>query len=477
MEYKLINDFINKYFPNIEGVLLFGSYINNPAKANDIDLLLMSNKFLYSSQESFFFEGIKINTIKFSEDEIFNVLAKHYQQGDFYRLVFINGIILLDHNKTLKFIRNYIINCYPKQDNDFIALGLNETLFKLTEYQDVLKKSLTDMEFFIITSKVVFHLMDWFLLSNGIHNVKIENKYKGSFFGKHFPIENKRLVELFSLIPANNPKKFLSKLLSITKQFQIPYSEKYSSDLIFDDYTQPRLILFIETLLNFEELKSIMKVIKSKNEALKFYVYQVDEGNHEKIGCYFVFDNSTLEFESNKREWLEFFKEKLNKYQYVFPYNNIFSYPEIKFIGKENEKLISDFLIVCTNEFITNNLRKESFLIYFISSYFLINEINIQDLYNFYLGKLNAKTRSSNFLMSKNKETEKRFLESNSENEEKAIKILKAVNKIDLDLNFPKISKKPIWFHFQVIDRMISPLLKNDFEKLFYLHCIKKIND
>lgn len=477
MEYKIILRFLKNYFPDIEGVLLFGSYIDNPLKSNDVDLLLISNNFLYSSQESFFFEGIKVNVMKFNESEMFNVLAKFYKQGDFYRLVFINGVILLDKNKTLKFIRNYITNCYPKDDNNIISLGLNESLFKLTEYQDVLKKPLSDIEYYIITSKVVFHLMDWFLLSNGIHNVKIENKYKGSFFSKHFPAENELLVGLFSLIPENKPKKFLLKLNSITKEFNIPYLEKYSSDLILDDYTQPCLILFIETLLGFEELKAIIKVIKLKNPLLKFYTYQVDEDNHEKIGCYFVFDNSTLEFENNKIEWLKFFRENITKYQYIFPYNNIYSYLEIKFIGKENEKLIDDFLIVCTSEFIKNDLKKESFLIYFINSYLSVNKIIDNDIYNFYLGKLSAKSRSSNYLMSKSKETEQRFLGVNSENEKKLVKILKATKKNDLNLNFPKIRKAPIWLHFQIVDRMISPLLKNDFEKLFYIHCIKQLND
>ncbi|MEO8240043.1 MAG: hypothetical protein ABI793_15445 [Flavobacterium sp.] len=477
MECKIIFRFLKKYFPNIEGVLLFGSYINNPVNANDIDLLLISNNFLYSSQESFFFEEIKINTIKFNESEMFNILAKHYQQGDFYRLVFINGVILLDKNKTLKFIRNYVTNCYPKGDNNIIALGLNETLFKLAEYQDVLKKKLLDIEYFIITSKIVFHLMDWFLLSNGVHNVKIENKYKGSFFSKHFPVENELLVALFSLIPDNEPKKFLLKFHSITKSYDIPYVNKYSNDLIFDDYTQSRLILFIESLLGFEELKSIMNIIESKNNFLKFYVYQVDEGNHEKTGCYFVFDNSTLEIEKNKKDWLFFFKENFSNYQYIFPYNNIYVYPEIKFVGKENEKLINDFLMNCTIGLLRNNFRKESFFIYFLQSYVSKGQLKMEDIYNFNLGRLNAKTRSSNYLTSKSKETEQYFLNANVENKKKLIEILKTTNKIDLDLSFPKIQNAPIWFHFQVIDRMISPLFKNDFEKLFYIHCLMKLNE
>ena len=89
MNYSTIEYFLRDYFPDIEGVILFGSYIENPLKANDIDLLLVSTKFSCASKESFYFNNIKINTIKFPVSEVFSVLAKHFQQGDFYRLVFL----------------------------------------------------------------------------------------------------------------------------------------------------------------------------------------------------------------------------------------------------------------------------------------------------------------------------------------------------------------------------------------------------
>ena len=39
MNYKLILNFLNKHFQEIESVVLFGSYIDNPIKANDIKAL------------------------------------------------------------------------------------------------------------------------------------------------------------------------------------------------------------------------------------------------------------------------------------------------------------------------------------------------------------------------------------------------------------------------------------------------------
>ena len=154
MTHKLIHNFLNKHFQEIESVILFGSYIDNPSKANDIDLLLMSNKFFYSSKESFIFESKKINVIKFNISEVFAILAKHYQQGDFYKLVFIKGVVIKDVFKDAQFVKNYINSSYPKNDKDIIAFGLNESLFKLTEYIDTLNKPISSIEFYSITAKI-----------------------------------------------------------------------------------------------------------------------------------------------------------------------------------------------------------------------------------------------------------------------------------------------------------------------------------
>ena len=146
MNYKLIHNFLNKHFQEIESVVLFGSYIDNPSKANDIDLLLLSKKFFYSSKESFLFEGMKINVIKFNISEVFSILAKHYQQGDFYKLVFTKGVVIKDKFNDVLFVKKHINSSYPKNDKDIIAFGLNEILFKLNEHIDTLNKPISSIE-------------------------------------------------------------------------------------------------------------------------------------------------------------------------------------------------------------------------------------------------------------------------------------------------------------------------------------------
>jgi hypothetical protein len=475
MNYKLIHNFLNKHFQEIESVVLFGSYIDNPSKANDIDLLLLSKKFFYSSKESFLFEGMKINVIKFNISEVFSILAKHYQQGDFYKLVFTKGVVIKDKFNDVLFVKKHINSSYPKNDKDIIAFGLNEILFKLNEHIDTLNKPISSIEFYLISAKIISHLMDWVLFTNHTHNLKSE-KFKSRFFDKNFPAENSKLLKLIFVAQKNNQKKFLQELEILVSEFNIPLKEKYSNDLIFDDYSQSSLILYLESLFNFNEIKQIIDTIKSENKELQFYIYQVDEDNQEKKGCYIVFDNNDLEFENNKQKWIKFFQKLFSNQQYTFPYNNIFCYPEIKFIGKHNLKLVIQLLTNCTDTINRNQLSKESFLLDYINEYISKYTIKIEDVYHYYLAKLNSKTHSSNYLTQNQKTTELKFMSANARNEKIVIQHLREVNKNNFNVNFPIFENVPIWFHIQVIDMLISIINKTDFEKLFYINCLKKTN-
>jgi hypothetical protein len=67
-------------------------------------------------------------------------------------------------------------------------------------------------------------------------------------------------------------------------------------------------------------------------------------------------------------------------------------------------------------------------------------------------------------------------MSANARNKKIAIELLKEVKKNNLNFNFPLFIDIPIWFRFQVLDLLISIINKTDFEKLFYIHCLKKIN-
>lgn len=476
MNYRLINRFLNKHFQEIESVVLFGSYIENPDKANDIDLLLMSKNFHYSSKESFDFENKKINVIKLNLSEVFSILAKHYQQGDFYKLVFTKGIIITDRYNDAQFVKDFITNSYPKDDTTVFEFSLNECLFKLTEYTELLNKPTYSIEYYLISYKIVSLLIDWKLFTNKIYHLKSE-KNKSRFFNLKFPTENSKITNLITILNNDNQEKFLKELHFVIEEFNIPIQEKYSNDLIFDDYSQSNLILYIERLFDYNEIKQLLSKIKSQSKDLQFYIYQVDEENQEKTGCYIVFDNSNLEIENEKINWINYFQNLFHNQQYTFPYNNIFCYPEIKFLGKKNLQLANQLFTDYTNELHNNQLTKENLILNIINTYISKYNINVDGIYNYYLAKLTAKTHTSNYLTPKQKITENIFSKANTANEKIMIGCLKKMDISKFNVEFPIFNDLPLWFHLQLIDILISPLIKNDFEKLFYINCIKKIHD
>ncbi|WP_310556452.1 nucleotidyltransferase domain-containing protein [Flavobacterium sp.] len=473
MNPKLIHNFLNQHFPDIEGVLLFGSYVTNPEKANDVDLLLVSDNFVSSSRESYIFENVKFNPIKFNPSQIFDILSRNYKQGDFYRIVFQEGIAFVDKNKDIDFIKKYISNSYPKTRRNDLALGLNDVLLTLTENATFLKKELPSIEFYMVAADTISGLLDYFLITKGIFPNK-SPKLKSRFVNTNMPIENDRIQNLINYSQNNNQNLFYSELLVLVNDYNIPIDGKYSNYLILDDYSQPQLVLYIENLFSFQEIKVIIDKIKSENKKIEFHIYQVDEDNQEKVGCYIVFENANLVIEKNKQHWIDFIKTNFAQYQYTFPYNNMFCYPEIKFMGKQNEKTVNQLLIEWVHFIQNQELSKELFLASFLKNYILKTNAKIDDIYNFYLGKLNTKSRSSNYFNNKIKETEALFFGTNKEAEQKLISIFRVIQKEIVDVDFKVIENAPIWIHFQVIDRLISTLLKNDFEKLFYINCYKK---
>ncbi|WP_347053576.1 hypothetical protein [Flavobacterium olei] len=477
MKDDLLKSVLDINFPEIDGVLLFGSYIKNPSKANDVDLLLISDGFLYSSKELIIYKGKKFNVIKFASSEVSSILANIFMQGDFYKVVFQEGIVLSDKKKDIQFIRQFIIKDYPHHIKDILAVSLNETSFRLAEYQQTLENYLSEIEFFMISSKIIYHLIDWFLLTNGIHHVKADNKFKATFFEKKFPVENKKILKLINSPKNYDQKKFLQSYKNIADEYLIPFRDHYSNDLSFDNYNQPSLILYIEKLFSFSDLKDIIDKIKSMDNSIEFFIYQVDEENQEKSGCYIVYNNTEANIQKKREKWLSYFNKQFLDYNYIFPFNNIYYYPEIKFLGRINEKKINQILIECINLIHENELPKENYLICFLENYLTQTNLKIKDLYDFYLMKLNAKRRSSSYFEQKKSKIESDFLTSNIKNEKKLLRHLAEFPKINLYVKFEIVTNMPNWFHFQVVDRLISLLLKNDSEKLFYIHCLKKINE
>lgn len=473
---NLIYSFIDKHFPNIEGALLYGSYIKNKKKANDIDLLLISKRFLYSTKESFLYKSKKFNVIKLNNDEIYSVLSKHYLQGDFYKHIFLDSIVLMDNDRQIQHIKDFIKNSYPQKEKEILAINLNEIIFKISENISALKSPTSEIEYFTISSKIISYLIDWFLFTANIRFMKSE-KFKSRYFNTYYPIENSRILKLIAISTTKKTKFFIQDLNIFCKDYNIPIDKKYSNDYILDDYSQSQVVLYINNLFSFNEIKEIIKQIKNFSNRVDFYIYQVDDNNHENKGCYIVFDNSKSNITSEKERWIEFIKKMFHEKQYYFPYNNIFCHSEIKFLGKQNELVIQKLFTNLINFIYANSISKEILLFSIFHEYFIKSNTKMDVYYQYYLGRLSATSHSSNYLTDKNEQIENEFIQSNHENIENFIKVFKNIKRIHFDFDFQIVNDVPIGFHIQVIDRLISPIFKKDFEKLFFIYCLKQIID
>lgn len=196
--YHSIFDFLDQYFPSIEGCILFGSYIKKKDKANDVDLLLISEGFSFSSTESFNFKNLAFNTIKINFSEVLNIMAKQFMQGNFLSHAFKTGIILIDVNQELSHIKKYVLESIPNASADVINFDLSEVRFKINDNMEPLRRGTgLTTENFLQATRVISLFIDYFLLNNSIY-LKTE-KSKNKYFFQNYPTE---AVELSQIIDA-----------------------------------------------------------------------------------------------------------------------------------------------------------------------------------------------------------------------------------------------------------------------------------
>ena len=144
-------------------------------------------------------------------------------------------------------------------------------------------------------------------------------------------------------------------------------------------------------------------------------------------------------------------------------------------LEKETENLNSQ--ITKLSE-IKNNLdySREQFIFNFVIQ--LINEklIQIDTLENFYSIKLDVKAKNSNFLINNVESNKEKLITSNKQLKENLIRRF-SIEKIIIK-NIKNLKQMPQIVLLQLIDRVLSIFLEKDFQKLFYISCIKyKLNE
>ena len=469
--YKEIDDFLNIFFPHLEGCIVFGSYTTNPKNANDIDLLLCDNKFSFAYKESFKHKGKLYNVIKVNPFEILNILSEQYKRRNFFSQIFKTGIIISDKTAHLNEIRKII---FPiSEDSDAIAETLNETLHKISEHLHPLKTNISFTEKFIIANKLISYTTDCFLLSKGIFHLNTE-KAKTKFLKEKFPKEFILIESLVQNLISKKETLFLRNLESVLVQFNLPISYKYSNYVISDDFSTKQVVLFIGETYSFKEIASIITFLHSINYIKNFNIYQVDSQNTEKEGCYITFENTKKEILENRELLIQSFKNYFQEKQFIFPYNNIYCHKSIKFGNSKASIFVDELLDNITKIVFENpNISKENLIYSFIFQFIKQYKIPITALENYYTIRLDVSAKSSNFFVDYKNNNRDKLLSANDRNSKKLIDIFE--NKVQFKLEkLPKIS---ILVQLQIIDRVLSIFLNKDFQKLFYINCIKnKLN-
>lgn len=474
--YQKIYDFLEQYFPSIEGCILFGSYIEKKDKANDVDLLLISERFSFSSTESFTYKNLAFNTIKINFSEILNIIAKQFKQGNFLSHAFKTGIILIDINQELSHIKKYVLDNISNASADVINFDLSEVRFKINDYMEPLRQGtgLTS-ENFLQAAGVVSLFIDYFLLNNGIY-LKTE-KSKNKYFFQNYPTEAIELSQIIDALKKSEKIKFINGVDTLISKYSILINEKYSNNFILDDYTQEHLICYVEKIFKFSEISELIKIIKEHNQNVKFFIYQIDEENQEKEGCYIVINNIDQNINNDKKQWILFFQKVFSNIDFIFPYNNIFCYPKIKFMGYDNELIVNEFMYLLINIIFTNTLiSKEEIIFGIVIDFFAFSTLNISDAYNYYLIKMDSKAKTSNFLNVNRQKIEDKFIKANKPIEISLMQRF-SLSKEKL-INFESLNNIPQIIHLQVLDRILSVFLSKDYEKLYYMYAINlKLNE
>lgn len=469
--YKEIDDFLNIFFPHLEGCILFGSYTTNSQKANDIDLLLCDNKFSFAYKESFKHKGKIYNVIKVNPLEILNILAEQYKRRNFFSQIFKTGIIVSDKTGQLHEIRKMI---FPiSEDSDAIAESLNETLHKIFEHLIPLKTNISFTEKFIISSKLISYTIDGFLLSKGIFHLNTE-KAKIKFLKEKFPKESTLIESLIQNLISKKDTLFLKNLESVLVKFNLPISYKHSNYVISDDFSTKQVVLFIGKTYSFKEIASIITFLHSINYIKNFNIYQVDSQNTEKEGCYITFENTKKEILENRELLIQSLKNYFQNKQFIFPYNNIYCHKAIKFGNIKTSILVDELLENITKILVENpNISKENLIYSFIIQFTKQYKIPITAVENYYTIRLDVSAKSSNFFVDYKNNNRDKLLSANDKNSKKLIDVFE--NEVQYKLE--KLTNISILVQLQIIDRVLSVFLNKDFEKLFYVHCIKnKLN-
>ena len=455
-----INEFIGEFYPEVSGVLLFGSASMKEKKHRDIDLLIVDEKFSYPSKSNIQFQDENFSVIKVSYNDVFNVLAEDYKNG-IYKNIFETGFIIKDDIKFLVFTKQYLTKNHP-DDKHVISFNLNKCVFKINEIVTVFEKKLPLIESFSNFSNLISLIIDYIILQDGkisFLTAKHKSKYLHQF---HL----KEALEINNILNAykNNSKDLLLRIKKLIKKLNIPNTKDYYNDYLIENVNSlDYLVLFIPDLHNKNQLDELNNYFINSN--ILFHLYWIDKNNVEETGYYYIIEKVNKESYLKIREKIKFYLEEI---VFFFPYNLSFN-QEIKYGGTLNYKKIEILLFKIESILnpIRNNIKLQIPFVYFVAK--KIN-VNIEEIYAFYFYKI--LNRNHNFSI-KDLIHKERGIKMSANSLNNKTKLLDNT-KFEIDYDFHLLSEIPKFFLIQIFDRILSMIFLSDMEKKQIIQSIKE---
>lgn len=458
---QIIDVFLENYYPKSNGVLLFGSASFKKVNFQDIDLLVVDEKFSYISKIEVNFNHNRFSVIKVPADGLFNLLAEDFKKG-VYKNIFETGFIIKDDLKFLTSIKQYIKKDYP-DSGTLIAHHLNTCIFKINESIRALETKLPPIENFLIFSNCVSFLIDFIILQDRKINFTT-SKHKSRYLHQYHPEEALAVNDLITVYKKNS-KEAVREMKELMQQLNVPVTHGYSNDYLLESTEGIHSpVLYIPEFPGMDFYGQFCDELHQQN--FRFYSYHVDENNIEKPGVYFVINVSET---TEMHEIRERLNHSLKDQVFFFPYNLAFN-QEIKFGGENNYAAVKDILTELQPKI--HLAKQNNTCTGFILSVIRSMNISLEEAGLFYFYK--TVNNSHSLPMEEIIEKEKKHKITMNENRHEAVlnedKTIFSASGTAFFTNTPK------YFLMQILDRILSMFLLNDTEKRQIIESLRNQN-
>ncbi|WP_449400670.1 hypothetical protein [Chryseobacterium wanjuense] len=286
----------------------------------DIDLLIIDEKFSYVAKENFYYDQQQFGIIKIPHYDIFNILAQDFKNG-IYKNIIESGFIIKDELKILKNVKQYICKDYP-DNGAVIRFNINSTVFKVNQCFNSLKTNTPIIESYLNLTNCINYIIDFIILLDGKIHFK-STKHKTRYLYKYHPQYAVKIAGIIEVL--KNKRIALLQIEELWKLLAIPRELKYNNDYLDEHFSESDPLIFYIPDTDPKEIKIIKEIVNQ--HSLLYYIFYIDENSIEETGTYIFVSGKVKDGIASIRNRL---KEYLGERKIFFPYNFSFN-NEIKF--------------------------------------------------------------------------------------------------------------------------------------------------